>query len=165
MSCQLGTVCSLTAGKRISFSTGYNSEGKSTSVNNTSISTPTCVNETACEKDTVAFQSTGTLNRVAPTHLWSLQWCHFLRPCPCLLSMRKYKERGGSPVFHPSDPALLPPSSRTSTDWFFNFRLYKRYADQRIVVRPAYIAYGAVMASREQDGEPEATGTGRDKEL
>lgn len=46
-----------------------------------------------------------------------------------------------------------------------NFRLYKRYADQRIVVRPAYIAYGAVMASREQDGEPEATGTGRDKEL
>lgn len=47
----------------------------------------------------------------------------------------------------------------------FNFRLYKRYADQRIVVRPAYIAYGAVMASREQDGEPEATGTGRDKEL
>lgn len=38
-------------------------------------------------------------------------------------------------------------------------------ADQRIVVRPAYIAYGAVMASREQDGEPEATGTGRDKEL
>lgn len=69
------------------------------------ISTPTCVNETACEKDTVAFQSTGTLNRVAPTpSLWSLQWCHFYAPSlPAIYE--KYKERGGSPVFHPDDSA------------------------------------------------------------
>ncbi|QCU03759.1 hypothetical protein EYS05_16935 [Blautia sp. SC05B48] len=74
-------------------------------MNNTSISTPTCVNETACEKDTVAFQSTGTLNRVAPTpSLWSLQWCHFYAPSlPAIYE--KYKERGGSPVFHPDDSA------------------------------------------------------------
>lgn len=134
-------------------------------MNNTSISTPTCVNETACEKDTVAFQSTGTLNRVAPTpSLWSLQWCHFYAPSlPAIYE--KYKERGGSPVFHPDDSA---PFTTILTDLYSlasTSDYIRDMADQRIVVRPAYIAYGAVMASREQDGEPEATGTGRDKEL
>lgn len=32
--------------------------------------------------------------------LWSLQWCHFYAPfLPAIYE--KYKERGGSPVFHP----------------------------------------------------------------
>ena len=36
--------------------------------------------------------------------LWSLQWCHFYAPSlPAIYE--KYKERGGSPVFHPDAPA------------------------------------------------------------
>lgn len=36
--------------------------------------------------------------------LWSLQWCHFYAPSlPAIYE--KYKERGGSPVFHPDDPS------------------------------------------------------------
>ena len=89
-----GTTYELAAGdcvfidcrKAYSHSTGYNSEGKSTSVN-----------ETAFEKDTTASQSTNL-----PTSLWSLQWCHFYAPfLPAIYE--KYKERGGSPVFHPDD--------------------------------------------------------------
>ena len=89
-----GTTYELSAGdcvfidcrKAYSHSTGYNSEGKSTSVN-----------ETAFEKDTTASQSTNL-----PTSLWSLQWCHFYAPfLPAIYE--KYKERGGSPVFHPDD--------------------------------------------------------------
>lgn len=100
-----GTAYELSAGdcvfidcrKAYSHSTGYNADGNSTSVNNTSISTPTCVNETACEKDTAASKSTDS-----PTSLWSLQWCHFYAPSlPAIYE--KYKERGGSPVFHPDD--------------------------------------------------------------
>lgn len=35
------------------------------------------------------------------TPLWSLQWCHFYAPyLPAIYE--KYKERGGSPVFHPA---------------------------------------------------------------
>lgn len=91
-----GTTYELSAGdcvfidcrKAYSHSTGYNSEGKSTSVN-----------ETAFEKDTTASQSTNL-----PTSLWSLQWCHFYAPfLPAIYE--KYKERGGSPVFHPDDSA------------------------------------------------------------
>lgn len=62
-----------------------------------------------CEKDTVASQDsirTETFNydgSLAPS-LWSLQWCHFYAPSlPAIYE--KYKERGGSPVFHPDDPA------------------------------------------------------------
>lgn len=85
--------------KAYSHSTGYNANGNSTSVNNTSISTPTCVNETACEKDTAASKNTNL-----STSLWSLQWCHFYAPSlPAIYE--KYKERGGSPVFHPDDSA------------------------------------------------------------
>lgn len=89
-----GTTYELSAGdcvfidcrKAYSHSTGYNSEGKSTSVN-----------ETAFEKDTTASQSTNL-----PTSLWSLQWCHFYAPfLPAIYE--KYKERGGSSVFHPDD--------------------------------------------------------------
>lgn len=89
-----GTTYELSAGdcvfidcrKAYSHSTGYNSEGKSTSVN-----------ETAFEKDTTASQSTNL-----PTSLWSLQWCHFYAPfLPAIYE--KYKERGGIPVFHPDD--------------------------------------------------------------
>lgn len=89
-----GTTYELSAGdcvfidcrKAYSHSTGYNSEGKSTSVN-----------ETAFEKDTTASQSTNL-----PTSLWSLQWCHFYAPfLPAIYE--KYKERGGSPVFHSDD--------------------------------------------------------------
>ena len=91
-----GTTYELSAGdcvfidcrKAYSHSTGYNSEGKSTSVN-----------ETAFEKDTTASQSTNL-----PTSLWSLQWCHFYAPSlPAVYE--KYKERGGRPVFHPDDIA------------------------------------------------------------
>lgn len=95
-----GTTYELSAGdcvfidcrKAYSHSTGYSTDG-----NNTSISTPTCVNESACEKDTAASKSTNP-----PTSLWSLQWCHFYAPfLPAIYE--KYKERGGSPVFHPDD--------------------------------------------------------------
>ena len=62
-----------------------------------------------CGKDTVASQGstrTETFNctgSLAPS-LWSLQWCHFYAPSlPAIYE--KYKERGGSPVFHPDDPA------------------------------------------------------------
>lgn len=35
-------------------------------------------------------------------NLWSLQWCHFYAPSlPAVY--KKYKERGGCPVFHPED--------------------------------------------------------------
>lgn len=35
-------------------------------------------------------------------NLWSLQWCHFYAPSlPAVYE--KYKERGGRPVFHPSN--------------------------------------------------------------
>ena len=95
-----GTTYELSAGdcvfidcrKAYSHSTGHSTDG-----NNTSISTPTCVNESACEKDTAASKSTNP-----PTSLWSLQWCHFYAPfLPAIYE--KYKERGGSPVFHPDD--------------------------------------------------------------
>lgn len=95
-----GTTYELSAGdcvfidcrKAYSHSTGYNAGG-----NNTSISTPTCVNETVCEKDTATSQSTDS-----PISLWSLQWCHFYAPSlPAIYE--KYRERGGSPVFHPDD--------------------------------------------------------------
>lgn len=36
--------------------------------------------------------------------LWSLQWCHFYGPNMNAI-YQKYQERGGGPVFHPSDPA------------------------------------------------------------
>ena len=79
--------------KAYSHSTGYSTGENNTSVNNTSgnnISTPTC------EKDTVASKSIDT----PFTSLWSLQWCHFYAPSlPAIYE--KYKERGGSPVFHP----------------------------------------------------------------
>lgn len=35
--------------------------------------------------------------------LWSLQWCHFYGPNMNAI-YQKYQERGGGPVFHPSDP-------------------------------------------------------------
>ena len=35
-------------------------------------------------------------------NLWSLQWCHFYAPSLSAV-YEKYKERGGRPVFHPSD--------------------------------------------------------------
>ena len=106
-----GTTYELSAGdcvfidcrKAYSHSTGYNTADNNscsndTSVNNTS-GTPTCVNETACEKDTP--QSDTHTN--PSTSLWSLQWCHFYAPfLPAIYE--KYKERGGSPVFHPDDP-------------------------------------------------------------
>lgn len=38
------------------------------------------------------------------TELWSLQWCHFYAPfLPSVYE--KYRERGGSPVFHPAEAA------------------------------------------------------------
>lgn len=70
--------------KAYSHSTGYNADANNS-----------CGNKTACEKDTTASQSTNL-----PTSLWSLQWCHFYAPfLPAIYE--KYKERGGSPVFHP----------------------------------------------------------------
>ena len=98
-----GTTYELSAGdcvfidcrKAYSHSTGYNAGSNNTSENN--ISPPACVNETTCEKDTATSQSTDS-----PTSLWSLQWCHFYAPSlPAIYE--KYKERGGSPVFHPDD--------------------------------------------------------------
>ena len=84
--------------KAYSHSTGYSTDENNTSVNNTSISTSACVNETACEKDADASQSTDTPS----ASLWSLQWCHFYAPSlPAIYE--KYKERGGRPVFHPTD--------------------------------------------------------------
>ena len=78
--------------KAYSHSTGYNTNGNN-----------------ICEKDTVASQDstrTETFNcagSLTPS-LWSLQWCHFYAPSlPAIYE--KYKERGGSPVFHPDDPA------------------------------------------------------------
>ena len=94
--------------KAYSHSTGYNADannscGNNTSVNNTSGNNiSTSANSTpASEKDTAASQSSGNPNCVAPsTSLWSLQWCHFYAPfLPAIYE--KYKERGGSPVFHP----------------------------------------------------------------
>ena len=89
-----GTTYELSAGdcvfidcrKAYSHSTGYN--------DNTS--TSTCVNSMGTgEKDAATSQSTGT-----DSHLWSLQWCHFYAPSlPAIYE--KYKERGGSTVFHP----------------------------------------------------------------
>lgn len=70
--------------KAYSHSTGYNADANNS-----------CGTETACEKDTATSQSTDS-----PTSLWSLQWCHFYAPSlPAIYE--KYKERGGSPVFHP----------------------------------------------------------------
>lgn len=86
-----GTTYELSAGdcvfidcrKAYSHSTGYNADANNS-----------CGNETACEKDTTASQSAN------PSTLWSLQWCHFYAPfLPAIYE--KYKERGGSPVFHP----------------------------------------------------------------
>lgn len=88
-----GTTYELSAGdcvfidcrKAYSHSTGYNTDGNNASDNSTS----------TCEKDTP--QSTDTN---PSTSLWSLQWCHFYAPSlPAIYE--KYKERGGSPVFHP----------------------------------------------------------------
>lgn len=80
--------------KAYSHSTGYNAGSNNTNVNNTSGNN---INTPACEKDTTASQSTNL-----PTSLWSLQWCHFYAPfLPAIYE--KYKERGGSPVFHPDD--------------------------------------------------------------
>lgn len=98
-----GTTYELSAGdcvfidcrKAYSHSTGYNAGSNNTSVNIDS--TPACVSKTTCEKDTVTSQSTDTN---PSTSLWSLQWCHFYAPSlPAIYE--KYKERGGSPVFHP----------------------------------------------------------------
>lgn len=101
-----GTTYELSAGdcvfidcrKAYSHSTGYSTDGNSTSVKNTSGNN---IGTDTCEKDTVASKSTGTPNCVAHTpSLWSLQWCHFYAPSlPAIYE--KYKERGGSPVFHP----------------------------------------------------------------
>lgn len=97
-----GTTYELSAGdcvfidcrKAYSHSTGYSTVSNNTGVNN--ISTSACVNETACEKDTATSKNIDTLS----TSLWSLQWCHFYAPSlPAIYE--KYKERGGSPVFHP----------------------------------------------------------------
>lgn len=97
-----GTTYELSAGdcvfidcrKAYSHSTGYNAGSNNTNVNNTSGNN---INTPACEKDTTASQSTNL-----PTSLWSLQWCHFYAPfLPAIYE--KYKERGGSPVFHPDD--------------------------------------------------------------
>ena len=110
-----GTTYELSAGdcvfidcrKAYSHSTGYNAGGNNTSVNN--INTPACVNKTACEKDTTASQSTNP-----STSLWSLQWCHFYAPSlPAIYE--KYKERGGSPVFHPDS---LTPFTTILTDLY-----------------------------------------------
>lgn len=96
-----GTAYELSAGdcvfidcrKAYSHSTGFNSAGKSTDVNNTSENN---INTPACEKDTANPHTN------LPTSLWSLQWCHFYAPfLPAIYE--KYKERGGSPVFHPDD--------------------------------------------------------------
>ena len=95
-----GTTYELSAGdcvfidcrKAYSHSTGYNASSNNTSVNIDS--TPTCVNETTCEKDAANPHINPS------TSLWSLQWCHFYAPSlPAIYE--KYKERGGSPVFHP----------------------------------------------------------------
>ena len=49
---------------------------------------------------------TGMQDSGQPAHsgLWSLQWCHFYGPNMNAI-YGKYQERGGGPVFHPSDPA------------------------------------------------------------
>lgn len=125
-----GTTYELSAGdcvfidcrKAYSHSTGYNAGSNNTSGNN--ISTPACVNETACEKDTVASKSIDTPS----TSLWSLQWCHFYAPSlPAIYE--KYKERGGSPVFHPdsltSFTAILTDlySLASSSDYIRDMRI------------------------------------------
>ena len=95
-----GTTYKLSAGdcvfidcrKAYSHSTGYNNTGG----NNASIST------SACEKDTAASKSIDTLS----ASLWSLQWCHFYASSlPAIYE--KYKQRGGSPVFHPDDSSPI----------------------------------------------------------
>lgn len=94
-----GTTYELSAGdcvfidcrKAYSHSTGYNAGSNNTNVNNTSGNN---INTSACETDTA------NLHTNLPTSLWSLQWCHFYAPSlPAIYE--KYKERGGSPVFHP----------------------------------------------------------------
>ena len=78
--------------KAYSHSTGYNAGSNNTSVNIDSMAAR--VNETTCEKDTANPHTNPS------TSLWSLQWCHFYAPfLPAIYE--KYKERGGSPVFHP----------------------------------------------------------------
>ena len=106
-----GTTYELSAGdcvfidcrKAYSHSTGYSTNGNCTSENNTSVNNTSGndINTPACENDTVASKNTGTPNCVVSTpSLWSLQWCHFYAPSlPAIYE--KYKERGGSPVFHP----------------------------------------------------------------
>lgn len=127
-----GTTYELSAGdcvfidcrKAYSHSTGYSTDENNTNVNNTSVSTPTCVNNTsAYEKDTAISQSTNS-----PTSLWSLQWCHFYAPfLPAIYE--KYKERGGSPVFHPdsltSFTAILTDlySLASSSDYIRDMRI------------------------------------------
>ncbi len=95
-----GTTYELSAGdcvfidcrKAYSHSTGYNAGSNNTSVNIDSMAAR--VNETTCEKDTANPHTNPS------TSLWSLQWCHFYAPfLPAIYE--KYKERGGSPVFHP----------------------------------------------------------------
>ena len=95
-----GTTYELSAGdcvfidcrKAYSHSTGYNAGSKNTSVNIDRMAAR--VNETTCEKDTANPHTNPS------TSLWSLQWCHFYAPfLPAIYE--KYKERGGSPVFHP----------------------------------------------------------------
>ena len=94
-----GTTYELSAGdcvfidcrKAYSHSTGYNAGSNNTNVNNTSGNN---INTSACES------YTGNPHTNLPTSLWSLQWCHFYAPSlPAIYE--KYKERGGSPVFHP----------------------------------------------------------------
>ena len=94
-----GTTYELSAGdcvfidcrKAYSHSTGYNAGSNNTNVNNTSGNN---INRSACES------YTGNPHTNLPTSLWSLQWCHFYAPSlPAIYE--KYKERGGSPVFHP----------------------------------------------------------------
>lgn len=61
-------------------------------------------------------------------NLWSLQWCHFYAPfLPAIYE--KYKERGGSPVFHPdsltSFTAILTDlySLASSSDYIRDMRI------------------------------------------
>lgn len=64
----------------------------------------TCEQSTG-EKDTVAPQrSIGSYVGSPAPSFWSLQWYHFYAPSLPVI-YEKYKDRGGSPVFHPDDPS------------------------------------------------------------
>ena len=63
--------------------------------------------------------------------LWSLQWCHFYGPNMNAI-YRKYRERGGKPVFHPKHPeaygAILDELSEIagSADYVRDMRIQER---------------------------------------